>query len=169
MPRRKKTRPDFFEPPRGGSPRPRRRGRGAEGSQGLYTIGVVAERYDVHPQTLRLYERAGLLVPARTKGDTRLYSDENLETLEFILNLARNLGVNLAGIEVVLHMRARMLEMRAEVERLMETLRREFSEHRPSAGAGALVPVRRTPRTSYESKTQETDSQASREGRTRRP
>src|SRR3569833_1643659 len=77
-------------------------------SKGAYMISAVAEMYEIHPQTLRLYEREGLLKPSRTEGNTRLYTDEDLERLEFILNLARDLGVNIAGIAIILQMRERM-------------------------------------------------------------
>ncbi len=90
---------------------------------GAYMIGVVSTRYGVHPQTLRLYEREGLLCPSRTEGKTRLYSDEDLERLEFILNLTRDLGVNIAGVEVVLNLRDRMHEMQREMETLLERYR----------------------------------------------
>ena len=96
----------------------------------MYAIGVVAERYDIHPQTLRLYERERLLVPARSEGNTRLYSEDDLDTLEFILNLTRNLGVNLAGVEVVLNMRRRMLDIQREVEELLQEVQREFAVRR---------------------------------------
>jgi MerR family transcriptional regulator/heat shock protein HspR len=99
-------------------------------SGAAYAIGVVAERYGIHPQTLRLYERENLLVPARSEGNTRLYSEEDLKTLEFILNLTRNLGVNLAGVEVVLNMRGRMLEIQHEVEELLQRVQREFAARR---------------------------------------
>jgi MerR family transcriptional regulator, heat shock protein HspR len=89
---------------------------------GAYMIGVVSMRYGVHPQTLRLYEREGLLAPSRTEGKTRLYSDEDLERLEFILNLTRDLGVNLAGVEVVLGLRDRLNRMQEDVERLAQVL-----------------------------------------------
>ncbi len=89
---------------------------------GAYMIGVVSMRYGVHPQTLRLYEREGLLAPSRTEGKTRLYSDEDLERLEFILNLTRDLGVNLAGVEVVLGLRDRLNRMQEDVERLAQIL-----------------------------------------------
>jgi MerR family transcriptional regulator/heat shock protein HspR len=89
---------------------------------GAYMIGVVSVRYGVHPQTLRLYEREGLLTPSRTEGKTRLYSDEDLERLEFILNLTRDLGVNLAGVEVVLGMRERLNLLQADLERLAQAL-----------------------------------------------
>jgi MerR family transcriptional regulator/heat shock protein HspR len=89
---------------------------------GAYMIGVVSVRYSVHPQTLRLYEREGLLAPSRTEGKTRLYSDEDLERLEFILNLTRDLGVNLAGVEVVLGLRDRMGRMQEDLERLAQAL-----------------------------------------------
>lgn len=87
---------------------------------GCYMIGVVAARYEIHPQTLRLYEREGLLLPSRTEGKTRLYSEEDIERLEFILNLTRDLGVNLAGVEVVLNLRDQMQRMQEETRRLLE-------------------------------------------------
>jgi len=87
---------------------------------GCYMIGVVAARYEIHPQTLRMYEREGLLEPSRTEGKTRLYSDEDLERLEFILSLTRDLGVNLAGVEVVLSLRDRMSAMQGEMQRIIE-------------------------------------------------
>jgi len=80
-----------------------------------YMISVVAKSYDIHPQTLRLYEREGLLKPSRTEGNTRLYSEEDLRQLEVILNLTRDLGVNLAGVEIVLNMRRKMEQMQAEM------------------------------------------------------
>ena len=89
---------------------------------GAYMIGVVSMRYGVHPQTLRLYEREGLLTPSRTEGKTRLYSDEDLERLEFILNLTRDLGVNLAGVEVVLGLRDRLNRMQEDLDRLIHAL-----------------------------------------------
>lgn len=87
---------------------------------GCYMIGVVAARYEIHPQTLRLYEREGLLLPSRTEGKTRLYSEEDIERLEFILNLTRDLGVNLAGVEVVLNLRDQMQKVQEESRRLLE-------------------------------------------------
>ena len=87
---------------------------------GCYMIGVVAIRYQIHPQTLRLYEREGLLLPSRTEGKTRLYSEEDLERLEFILSLTRDLGVNLAGVEVVMSLRDRMEKMQDEMQRLID-------------------------------------------------
>jgi MerR family transcriptional regulator/heat shock protein HspR len=89
---------------------------------GAYMIGVVSMRYSVHPQTLRLYEREGLLAPSRTEGKTRLYSDEDLERLEFILNLTRDLGVNLAGVEVVLGLKDRLNRMQEDLDRLLHAL-----------------------------------------------
>jgi MerR family transcriptional regulator, heat shock protein HspR len=80
-----------------------------------YMISTVSERFSIHPQTLRLYERDGLLKPSRTGGNTRVYTDEDLERLELILNLTRNLGVNLAGVEIVLNMREKMNKMQGEV------------------------------------------------------
>jgi len=84
-----------------------------------YMISVVARRFEVHPQTLRLYEREGLLKPSRTQGNTRLYSDEDLEILSFILNLTRELGVNLAGVEIVMNMRRKMETMQHEMDRFI--------------------------------------------------
>lgn len=107
---------------------------------GAYMIGVVSMRYGVHPQTLRLYEREGLLAPSRTEGKTRLYSDEDLERLEFILNLTRDLGVNLAGVEVVLGLRDRLNRMQEDLERLTQTLEaaglKEVS--RPASATGLV-------------------------------
>jgi MerR family transcriptional regulator/heat shock protein HspR len=87
---------------------------------GAYMIGVVASRYEIHPQTLRLYEREGLLAPSRTEGKTRLFSEEDLERLELILSLTRDLGVNLAGVEVVLGLRDRIRKMQEETQQLIE-------------------------------------------------
>ncbi len=88
-------------------------------------ISAVSEMYDIHPQTLRLYEREGLLKPSRSDGNTRLYTDEDLERLEFILNLARDLGVNIAGIAIVLQMRERMEEMNRQMQGFVPRPRRE--------------------------------------------
>jgi len=87
-----------------------------------FTISVVARTLKVHPQTLRLYERRGLLQPSRSEGNTRLYAESDIERLRVILNLTRELGVNLAGVEVVLNMREKMLKMRQEMENLSEYL-----------------------------------------------
>ncbi len=86
----------------------------------FYMISAVSKRFDVHPQTLRLYERDGLLKPSRTEGNTRLYTDEDLDRLEVILNLTRNLGVNLAGVEIVLNMREKMGRMQDEMNAFLE-------------------------------------------------
>jgi MerR family transcriptional regulator, heat shock protein HspR len=85
-----------------------------------YMISTVSERFEIHAQTLRLYERDGLLKPSRTGGNTRVYTDEDLERLELILNLTRNLGVNLAGVEIVLNMREKMHKMQDEVNKFMQ-------------------------------------------------
>ncbi len=94
--------------------------------RGTYMISAVAELYDIHPQTLRLYEREGLLQPDRSRGNTRLYSAEDLERLELILTLTRELGVNLAGVEVILNMRESMARMQREVASLMAYVRDEL-------------------------------------------
>ena len=115
-------------------------------SKGAYMISAVAEMYEIHPQTLRLYEREGLLKPSRTEGNTRLYTDEDLERLEFILNLARDLGVNIAGIGIILQMRERMEEMNRQMQGFVEYVRTEmltrFQQNAPGGGA-AIVPMRR--------------------------
>jgi len=109
-----------------------------------YMISVVAETYDIHPQTLRLYEREGLLKPSRSEGNTRLYTQEDLERLELILNLTRDLGVNLAGVEVVLNMRQRLEEMQREMQGFIEYVEREFANRSPELNQkiqNALVKV----------------------------
>ena len=106
------------------------RGRKTRGKTG-YMISAVAEMYNIHPQTLRLYEREGLLVPSRTNGNTRLYGDEDLERLETILNLARDLGVNLAGIEIILNMRDRMRKMQEEMQVFVEYVQKVILNRPP--------------------------------------
>jgi len=91
-----------------------------------YHISSVSQMYNLHPQTLRLYEREGLLKPSRSEGNTRLYTDEDIKQLELILNLIRDLGVNLAGVEVILNMRQKMQQMEVEVNDLFEYIKREF-------------------------------------------
>ena len=109
-------------------------------------ISAVAEMYGIHPQTLRLYEREGLLKPSRTEGNTRLYTDEDLQRLEFILSLARDLGVNIAGMAIILQMRERMEEMQRQIQEFVQYIQQEVLT-RASAAAdpskGAIVPVRR--------------------------
>jgi len=98
-------------------------------SRAAYMISAVAERYEIHPQTLRLYEREGLLAPSRSDGNTRLYTDEDLERLEVILKLTRELGVNLAGVEIILNMREKMEAMQRQMESFVANLNHEFSQH----------------------------------------
>ncbi|HEY2846166.1 MAG TPA: helix-turn-helix transcriptional regulator [Pyrinomonadaceae bacterium] len=93
-----------------------------------YTISAVAELYDIHPQTLRLYEREGLLKPSRSEGNTRLFEDTDLERLEVILSLTRDLGVNLAGIEIILNMREKMAQMQREFEQFFDYLKAHANE-----------------------------------------
>ena len=113
-------------------------------SKAAYMISSVAEQYEIHPQTLRLYEREGLLKPSRSEGNTRLYTAEDLERLEVILHLTRELGVNLAGVEIVLNMREKMAEMQAQIEEFVATLNRELVARRrapePQEKQG-LIPV----------------------------
>src|SRR5687767_10187282 len=118
-----------------------------------YTISAVAELYDIHPQTLRLYEREGLLKPSRSVGNTRLYEDPDLERLEIILSLTRDLGVNLAGVEIILNMREKMDSMQREFERFFEYLKDhagEFSRSGESGPGDALIPISRVRRTQYQ-------------------
>ena len=91
-----------------------------------YMISVVAKTYGIHPQTLRLYEREGLLKPSRTEGNTRLYSEDDLRQLEVILNLTRDLGVNLAGVEIVLNMRRKLEQMQSEFGEFLRQLKEEL-------------------------------------------
>ncbi len=124
-----------------------------------YTISAVAELYDIHPQTLRLYEREGLLKPSRSVGNTRLYEDSDLERLEIILSLTRDLGVNLAGVEIILNMREKMASMQREFERFFEYLQThagDFSQQVQSMNqTDALIPISRFRRVSYQEKVAE--------------
>jgi MerR family transcriptional regulator/heat shock protein HspR len=114
-------------------------------SKGAYMISSVADQYEIHPQTLRLYEREGLLKPSRSEGNTRLYTDEDLQRLEVILHLTRDLGVNLAGVEIILNMRERMAQMQTQMQEFIATLNSELAAHSaPQAeaeGGNWLVPV----------------------------
>ncbi len=96
-------------------------------SKAAYMISAVAEQYQIHPQTLRLYEREGLLAPSRSEGNTRLYTDDDLERLEVILKLTRELGVNLAGVEIILNMREKMAGMQRQIEEFVSTLNHEIA------------------------------------------
>ncbi len=98
-------------------------------SKAAYMISAVAERYEIHPQTLRLYEREGLLAPSRSEGNTRLYTDDDLDRLEVILQLTRELGVNLAGVEIILNMREKMEAMQKQIESFVANLNQEFAQH----------------------------------------
>jgi MerR family transcriptional regulator/heat shock protein HspR len=102
-------------------------GRPRKKAKAGYMISAVAELYQLHPQTLRLYERVGLLKPSRSQGNTRLYTDSDLERLEVILNLTRELGVNLAGIEIILNMRDKMGEMQSQMEAFIKFVRNEMA------------------------------------------
>ena len=114
-----------------------------------YTISAVADQYGIHPQTLRLYEREGLLKPSRSEGNTRLYTDPDLERLELILSLTRDLGVNLAGVEIILNMREKMDAMQHEFERFFQYLQTHaeeltnFAEPSAPEGSESLVPLTR--------------------------
>ncbi len=113
--------------------------------KGAYMISSVAEMYEIHPQTLRLYDKEGLLKPSRSDGNTRLYTEEDLERLEFILNLSRDLGVNMAGIAIILQMRERMEEMNRQMQGFVDYVRTEMLSRMggENAGPAAIVPLRR--------------------------
>lgn len=124
-----------------------RKARAEKPGENFFHISSVASRFNIHPQTLRLYEREGLLKPSRSCGNTRLYSDEDVKRLEIILNLVRDLGVNLAGVEVVLNMRAKIERIEAEVQSFLDVFRREFFSGREEefeARKRSLVPVSST-------------------------
>ena len=124
------------------TPRPRKKAKAG------YMISAVAELYQLHPQTLRLYERVGLLKPSRSHGNTRLYTDSDLERLEIILNLTRELGVNLAGIEIILNMRDKMAEMQTQMEAFIQFVRGEMARNfnAPDQRATRNAIVRTLPR-----------------------
>ena len=105
-------------------------------SRPLYMIGVVAEMVKIHPQTLRTYEKKGLIRPSRTEGKTRMYSPEDVEEISRVTRLARDLGVNLAGIEIILKMRRRMLDMQARIEELTNHVRSDMADSRDEARRG---------------------------------
>ena len=119
-------------------------------SKAAYMISAIAEQYDIHPQTLRLYEREGLLKPSRSEGNTRLYTQEDVERLEVILHLTRDLGVNLAGVEIILNMREKMSEMQSQIQEFVATLNRELvsrtarpPQPEPRNGLIPVITVRR--------------------------
>jgi MerR family transcriptional regulator, heat shock protein HspR len=113
-------------------------------SKAAYMISAIAEQYDIHPQTLRLYEREGLLKPSRSEGNTRLYTEEDIERLEVILHLTRDLGVNLAGVEIILNMRAKMEAMQGQIEQFVQSLNHELANrpriYQPEE-KNSLIPV----------------------------
>ncbi|MGE5488029.1 MAG: MerR family transcriptional regulator [bacterium] len=116
----------------------------AKKTRAAYMISAVAEQYQIHPQTLRLYEREGLLKPSRSEGNTRLYTDDDLERLEIILKLTRDFGVNLAGVEIILNMREKMEAMQMQIEQFIRTLNEELAMRLPETAprqANTLIPV----------------------------
>ena len=130
-------------------------------------ISAVAEMYGIHPQTLRLYEREGLLKPSRTEGNTRLYTDEDLERLEFILSLARDLGVNISGIAIILEMRERMEAMQRQMQEFVSYVQKEVitrAQAQADPAKGAIVPIRRIvePAASAKEKTTAKDTKGTR-------
>jgi MerR family transcriptional regulator/heat shock protein HspR len=114
-------------------------------SKAAFMISAIAEQYEIHPQTLRLYEREGLLKPSRSDGNTRLYTESDIERLEVILHLTRDLGVNLAGVEIILNMREKMEQMQSQIGEFVATLNREVAARTvrqpESSTRTSLVPV----------------------------
>lgn len=120
-------------------------------NKSYFMISVVAARFEVHPQTLRLYEREGLVKPSRTQGNTRLYSEDDLERLSFILSLTRELGVNLAGVEIIMNLRRRIETMQVDMDRFISEVRRELGrrgQEGPIESTRALVKIAAASRTS---------------------
>src|SRR6202163_1143434 len=116
----------------------------AKAKRAAFMISAVAEQYQIHPQTLRLYEREGLLKPSRSEGNTRLYTEDDVERLEVILKLTRDFGVNLAGVEIILNMREKMAEMQRQIEEFVTSLNSEITHRaRPTAPGSthSLIPV----------------------------
>ena len=99
-------------------------------ADGFVMISIIAERYNIHPQTLRLYEREGLIKPTRTAGNTRLYGEDEIKKLEMILTLTRDLGVNLAGVEVVLQLQRMMAEADMQFDMLLDFIRQTMLDKR---------------------------------------
>lgn len=115
-------------------------------TEGAYTISVVANQFSVHPQTLRLYEREGLLKPSRTEGNTRLYTEADMAQLEVILSLTRDLGVNLAGVEIILNMREKMEEMQHQMHEFVSYVTEQMGtlpQEPPPAFSRSLIPLKR--------------------------
>jgi MerR family transcriptional regulator/heat shock protein HspR len=113
-------------------------------TKAAYMISAIAEQYEIHPQTLRLYEREGLLKPSRSEGNTRLYTAEDIERLQVILHLTRDLGVNLAGVEIILNMREKMGEMQSQIQEFIASLNRELAARStapPAEERTSLIPV----------------------------
>jgi MerR family transcriptional regulator, heat shock protein HspR len=119
----------------------------AKDRSGVFRIGAIAERYGIHPQTLRMYEREGLLRPARTEGNTRLYDSDTIERLEIILTLTRDLGVNLAGVDMILHMKQRMETWQGGLQKVLTVLREEVEARRE--GSSRTLALTRIPGRRY--------------------
>ena len=113
-------------------------------TSGAYTISVVADQFGIHPQTLRLYEREGLLKPSRTEGNTRLYTDKDIAELDVILSFTRDLGVNLAGVEIILNMREKMAQMQEQMQDFVSYVTEQMGslpKQPPAAFSNSLIPT----------------------------
>lgn len=116
--------------------------RGIDKDKPLYVISVAAELVDMHPQTLRLYERKGLIEPSRSAGKTRLYSQRNIEQLREIRRLTQELGVNLAGVEEIIKLRRRLDELQSGMENRISNLQHRLKDHLETMRRQALPPGR---------------------------
>jgi MerR family transcriptional regulator/heat shock protein HspR len=134
-------------------------------TRGTYTISVVADQFGIPPQTLRLYEREGLLKPSRTEGNTRLYTDSDVEQLEVILSLTRDLGVNLAGVEIIINMRQKMAEMQRQMQEFVSYVTEAMGKlpsEPPDSFSTSLIPVPRNLRGAEDDKEEDTSRRARR-------
>ena len=117
----------------------------AEETQAVFSISSIAKMLRVHPQTLRFYERAGFVKPVRTRGDTRLYSQQDIAQLRLILHWTRDFGVNPAGVEIILRMQRQLEAMQGEVDHLRQMLSERMQQH-GAAGVQTRALIKATPR-----------------------
>jgi len=117
----------------------------ADDEPAVFSISSIAKTLRVHPQTLRFYERAGFVKPVRTRGDTRLYSQQDMAQLRFILHLTRDLGVNLAGVEIILRMQRQLEHQQGELDHLRQLLTERVQQH-GAARVQTRALIKATPR-----------------------
>lgn len=110
----------------------------------LYSISVVSEMLDLHPQTIRQYERMGLVKPQRTEGNTRLYSDDDIERLKLIITLTKDLGVNIAGVDIIINMKEQIEDLQNKINKLLLYIKTNYTEQTPfdeAESETAIVPI----------------------------